>query len=92
MGTGAEGGSALVPEVVWASSASMRLVGCVIIFMDIDVCMELMSMPGMGGVEACCWAARVSGTNTTSESRAPEWLLNMRDLSSEDVRCRQAAQ
>jgi len=45
----------------------------------------------MFGVEGCCWAARGSGANRMSESRVDGRLLGMRDLSSEDVRCRQAA-
>jgi hypothetical protein len=98
METGVEGGSSLVPEVVWVSSAWMRVLDGFIMLpigmfigvcLSLDSCMELMSMPGMFGVEGCCcWAARVSGANTTSESRVQGPLLNMTDLSSEDVNCR----
>jgi len=51
-------------------------------FLSFDLCMELMSMPGMPGV-AGCWAARESGANRMRESRVDARLLGMRDLSSE---------
>ena len=51
----------LVPEVVWLSSASMRVVGGFIVFMSmlvgfagvlggIGICMGCVSIPGMSGI------------------------------------------
>src|SRR6266852_5725970 len=62
METGVEGGSTLVPELVWLSSASMRVVAGFIMFMfmsmfigvagpfcGMGICMDCISIPGMSG-------------------------------------------
>src|ERR1700746_1351446 len=69
MDVGVDAGSMLVPELVWASSVSMRVVGDFIIFMSVligvagaacgmGICGEGMSMPGMGGMGGCLVCAR----------------------------------
>src|SRR5271168_1579139 len=61
--TGVDAGSTLVPEVMWASSASMRVVGGFIMFIGaaevfcgIGICI---SMPGVSGVDVCMVCALV---------------------------------
>ncbi len=76
METGVDGGSMLVPELVWRSSASMRVVGGVIMFIEvagafcgIDICGECMSIPGMSGGGGCLVCALVGTVaNRTSEN------------------------
>src|ERR1700741_3413279 len=72
-----DAGSMLVPELVWASSVSMRVVGDFIIFMSgligvagggcgMGICGEGMSMQGRGGCLFC--AVRGSAASKTSGS------------------------
>src|SRR6266566_4787653 len=89
METGVEGGSMLVPEVMWASSASMRLVGGFIMFISvficgaevfccIGICMDCISIPGMlgmGGCLVCAWMG--SAANRTSGSNVVASLWDM---------------
>jgi hypothetical protein len=52
METGVEGGSALVPEVVWASSASMRLAGGFIMSIELPIVMFVSIL--FGGAPVVC--------------------------------------
>src|SRR5271155_941042 len=55
MGTGVEAGSMLVPEEVWASSASIRVVGGLDMSMLMSISLGLgFSIPGMSGIGLCC--------------------------------------
>src|SRR5258705_10564994 len=89
METGVEGGSMLVPELVWLSSASMRLVGGFIMFMSMfigaagvfccaGICMDCISMPGMSGMRDCLTCAWMEGAvNRTSGSNVVASLWDM---------------
>src|SRR5580704_7549123 len=55
MATGVDAGSMLVPELVWASSASMRVAGGSYMSMLMSIWVDLdFSMPGMSGIGLCC--------------------------------------
>src|SRR5258708_38560509 len=92
MGTGVDVGSMLVPELVWLSSVSMRVVGGFIMFMSIGVlligvagafcgmgiCMDCISTPGMSGMEGCLICARTGiAANRTSGSNGVASLWDM---------------
>jgi hypothetical protein len=82
MATGVDGGSALVPEVVWLSSASMRVVGGFIMSMSIpgiDIC-AFGFMPCMFGMGCFVWAQVESVTDKTSGSRIVAGLWSMEFL------------
>jgi hypothetical protein len=82
METGVDGGSALVPEVVWLSSDSMRVVGGFIML----GCM-FMVMPGASGIsgmEGCgFWAMRYRGDERTSERKIAGRMRGMTGISPE---------
>jgi hypothetical protein len=70
METGVDGGSALVPEVVWLSSDSMRVVGGFIMLGCIMLLGMFMVMPGASGMFGCgFWAMRDRGDDRTSERK-----------------------
>src|ERR1700745_1883809 len=78
MEVGVDAGSMLVPELVWASSVSIRVVGDFIIFISMligvaglfcgaGICGEGISISGMSGMGGCLvWAWRGSATSKTS--------------------------
>ena len=87
METGVDAGSMLVPELVWLSSVSIRVVGGLIMFMPmlmgvagvfcgVGICVEDISIPGMSGMGGC-WvcARRGSAVSKTSGSNvvACQW-------------------
>src|SRR6266851_6108463 len=96
METGVEGGSTLVPELVWLSSASMRVVAGFIMFMfmsigvagafcGMGICMDCVSIPGMSGMGDCLVCAWMEGTaNRTSGSNVVASLWDMVIPSLED--------
>src|SRR6266481_6709085 len=89
METGVDAGSTLVPELVWLSSASMRVVGGFIISMFIfigavglfcgaGICMDCISMPGMSGMGVSLVCAWMEGAvNRTSGSNVVASLWGM---------------
>jgi hypothetical protein len=96
MDVGVDAGSMLVPELVWASSVSMRVVGGFIMFMSVligvagafcgmGICGEGMFMPGMSGTGGCVVCARRgSAASKTSGSNLVACLWGMVIPSLED--------
>src|SRR5258707_10248159 len=100
METCVEGGSTLVPELVWLSSASMRVVAGFIMFMfmfmsmfigvagafcGMGICMDCKSIPGMSGMGDCLVCAWMEGaTNRTSGSNVVSSLWDIVIPSLED--------
>jgi hypothetical protein len=96
---GVDAGSMLVPELVWLSSVSMRVVGGFIMFMFIGIllagaagvfcglgiCMDCISMPGMSDIGGCLVCAWMEGAaNRTSGSNVVASLRGMGIPSLED--------
>ncbi len=89
METGVDGGSMLVPEVMWASSASMRLVAGFIVFMSMlagfapvvggmGICMGRVSMPGIsciGGSVIWAWVESVANKTSANSVAASVWRM-----------------
>ena len=103
---GVDAGSMLVPELVWLSSVSMRVVGGFImsmfmevmfigaagVFCAVGICMEGMSIPGMSGMGGCLVCAwKGSAANKTSGSNVVACLWGMVIPSLEDCVGRQTS-
>lgn len=90
--TGVDAGSMLVPELVWLSSDSMRVVGGFIMSIDvagvpggIGVCEEGWFIPGMSGMGDGLSCARMNGVaKNASESRVAGRVERMLIPSLED--------
>jgi hypothetical protein len=77
MGAGVEAGSMLVPEVACWSSASMRVLGAFIVFVE----WECMFMPGMSGIDGCCVCASAKqGVKSASTNTAAGKFLGTADF------------